>query len=842
MRFRFWIGVCACAGIVVSAQNPACKGPEDLERELKSQPSPGAYDALGAWFARQTEYPCAISAFQSALRLDANFWEAHYNLGLALLESGDSKRASQELRIAVRQKPDVFTARLAFGTALQNLRQWQTAEAEFKAALKIDAHSVEALDGLTKVLIEEKRYSAAISYLNHAPDDSGLQTNLAIAQSKNGNPDEAIAILTKLAKSRPDSPLAHFNLATIYAQEKRFRESIEEYQETLRIDPSNDVARLALVKALVILAEYDEAQPLIEDYARRNPKDAEAFEFLGITYRGQGRLAEAAAQLDRAVRMQPSVYDSQYSLGFVLAKLGKPQEALAHLQKALELRPDSSEARFQLASVLRALEQPARANAELKVFEKQKQASVSENVASTRANQANEYLRHGDAQRAVVIYRQTLEEDPSNARTYYNLALALEKLLDRAGERQALKKAIELDPNLSLPPNQLGLLELEDGNAAAAETLFKTALSLDPQFAEAQSNLGVLYGQQGKTKEAETLFRQAVENSPQYAQAYVNLGLILAGQDRFAEAEKEIQNAVRIEPNHLGALTALGMVQGRLGHGRDAVENFRKVVTLTPKSPEAHLNLGIALADQYNLEAALSEFSEATQLAPASAAAHYNKGRSLFDLRRNDEAKSELETAVKLASENAPAMYLLGLIEKQADNAQGSAELLEKVVLSEPRNANALFVLGQDYARIGKNSEAIARWKRVLEIDPQHAQALYNLTRILGKSEAAESQRYQARFSELQSKRQITDRAETLGNFAIASAAARDWQQAVAQLKEALDICGECRSRADLRKNLGLIYCRSGDTKHGEEELLEARKLKPNDPEIQTALAILHNR
>jgi tetratricopeptide (TPR) repeat protein len=201
-----------------------------------------------------------------------------------------------------------------------------------------------------------------------------------------------------------------------------------------------------------------------------------------------------------------------------------------------------------------------------------------------------------------------------------------------------------------------------------------------------------------------------------------------------------------------------------------------------------------------------------------------------------------LETAVKLAPDDAGAIYLLGLIEKQADNAQRSAELLEKVVALEPRNADALFVLGQDYARLGNNSAAIARWKRVLEINPQHAQALYNLTRILGKSEAAESQRYQARFSELQSKRQITDRAETLGNFAIASAAARDWQQAVAQLKEALEICGDCRSRADLRKNLGLIYCRSGDTKHGEEELLEAQKLKPNDPEIQAALAILRNR
>ena len=94
MTFRFWIVAWACAGVVVSAQNPDCKGPEELERVLKSHPSPGAYDAVGTWFARQRGYPCAISAFQSALRLDPHFWEAHFNLGLALLESGDSGRAA----------------------------------------------------------------------------------------------------------------------------------------------------------------------------------------------------------------------------------------------------------------------------------------------------------------------------------------------------------------------------------------------------------------------------------------------------------------------------------------------------------------------------------------------------------------------------------------------------------------------------------------------------------------------------------------------------------------------------------------------------------------------------
>ena len=65
------------------------------------------------------------------------------------------------------------------------------------------------------------------------------------------------------------------------------------------------------------------------------------------------------------------------------------------------------------------------------------------------------------------------------------------------------------------------------------------------------------------------------------------------------------------------------------------------------------------------------------------------------------------------------------------------------------------------------------------------------------------------------------------------------WPQAIAQLQEGLKICGDCRALALLHKNLGLIYCRSGDLKSGRVELLEARQLAPKDPDITAALQLL---
>ena len=87
----------------------------------------------------------------------------------------------------------------------------------------------------------------------------------------------------------------------------------------------------------------------------------------------------------------------------------------------------------------------------------------------------------------------------------------------------------------------------------------------------------------------------------------------------------------------------------------------------------------------------------------------------------------------------------------------------------------------------------------------------------------------------------MADRAESLANIAVRTAKSRDWLKAVAQLKEALQLCGECRIRADLHKNLGLVYCHSGDLVNGERELRTALSMKPFDPDIQQALEVIES-
>jgi Flp pilus assembly protein TadD len=76
-------------------------------------------------------------------------------------------------------------------------------------------------------------------------------------------------------------------------------------------------------------------------------------------------------------------------------------------------------------------------------------------------------------------------------------------------------------------------------------------------------------------------------------------------------------------------------------------------------------------------------------------------------------------------------------------------------------------------------------------------------------------------------------------NFGSALADAHDWPQAIAQLKEAIEVCGNCSAAPQLHKDLGLIYYHSGDLKNGRAELLVAQKQAPGDEEVTKSLRLL---
>lgn len=819
-----------------------------LLETIRDHPTAGAYNTLGALYAAAGRLNCAIPAFQLSLYLDSNNWEAHYNLALAFLSDRNPARAAAELDAAIREKPDSATSHFALGTLRYNQRKLAAAASEFDAVLKIDPNFPGAAVSLAQILVAQGNPTAAVALLqtaieNHPPPEQIVPVTvaLALAYSEAGQEAKAAQTLQEVVAAHSDSAEAHLGLGVFYAGAKlpNLPEAIVELGRALQVDPNNDEARIALGRALTSQGEYSEALTVLREYIQREPRSYEGYYSTGLAYKGLQQWNSAVDFLEKAARLNSGSYEVRYELGSALAEVGQTERAIIELKEAERIRPSAPDVHDELARLLAKSGDKELAQKERAKFTALASHGDPHKEADKFNAQGNKMLAAGNPRGAADAYREALRADPNNPQLHYNLSLALDQLGDHAVERGELEKAIQLQPDLAVAHNQLGVLALRSNRIDEAEKEFKKAVASAPRDAESQNNLGVVYNREGKDADAATLYQQAIESDPKYTKAYVNLGLLLAQHGQVEQGEQQFRKAIEMNPEDPGAYTALGMIQGKTGRGGDAVESFRKVVALEPASADAHLNLGIALADQYNRPEGFKEFQEAARLDPKSADVHYNLGRFYFESANYEEARKELEEAVRLDPNQGSALYFLALTAKQDNDLDRSTALFEKVIVLQPQNPDAQFLLGQNLEHQGKTSEAIAHWKLALEADPNYSQALYNLARAFRKANDPEAQKYQDRYDALQKNQQISDRVQQLGNFAVEASNAENWPQAFAQIQEALDLCGSCPELAHLRKNLGLMYVRTGKLEEAKKELATAIALDPNDGDSKKALAAI---
>jgi tetratricopeptide (TPR) repeat protein len=815
---------------------------------VRDHPTAGAYNTLGVLYAEEDRVPCAIAAFESALHLDSKSWEVHYNLALALLRKGDRTGATRELQTAIQQKPDSVSSHFALATLYEEEKKFGFAEEQLRETLKIDRHFAPGAVKLSQVLIAEGKPQMAVESLQDAikqapPADQAqsLQVALANAYEADDERENALATLKELVAAQPASADAHlgFGLLLVRKGQPTDQEAaIAEFKETLRLDEGRDVARLALGQLLISMQKYSDATPVLVDYTRRQSKDAQGFNALGLAFQGLSKSDAAMTSFQHAVVLDPKDAAIRLNLAKLLADRGQAHAAIVQLQAAERIHPSDPEIHDALGTLLEKTGNKEAAQAERAKLSSLKSALDKDSTIARLNADASQYLSAGNPKEAVQSYRKAVQLNPRDAKLHYNLSLALDRLGDVASERRELQKTIELDPNIAVAQNQLGLIALRNGNQGEAEQRFKKTLTIDPTFAEAQSNLGVVYSQQGKNEEAAALFQRAIKNDPKYSKSYVNFGLLLAQQGRLPESEQQFRAAIQVAPDDADAYAALGMLQAKTERGSDAVKSFQKAVTFAPNSAQAHLNLGIALVDQFDRPGGFKEFSEAARLDPNLAAAHYNLGRFYFETGKYDDAWQELETAIRLQPNDAGSLYFLALTAKQENQPERSTELLQKVVALQPDNADAQYLLGQSLEHAGDNAAAIQHWKAAVQADPNHSQALFNLAKALSKIHDPEAKQYQDRFDALQKNQQIADRVSELGNFALEAANAQNWPQALEQMNEAIQLCGNCPQSAHLHKNLGLFYGRTGNLGEAKKELRTALQLAPDDTDAQNALAV----
>ena len=113
--------------------------------------------------------------------------------------------------------------------------------------------------------------------------------------------------------------------------------------------------------------DFEAAMVLYKQAALADPRFAEAFNGLGLTFYEQGWHWEAAMAYQRAISLKRDFVEAHANLGAVLFRMGHLDVAIEQLRRALELAPDRAELHNNLAL---ALEQAGRATEAVPHFDR----------------------------------------------------------------------------------------------------------------------------------------------------------------------------------------------------------------------------------------------------------------------------------------------------------------------------------------------------------------------------------------------------------------------------------------------------------------------------------------
>ena len=121
----------------------------------------------------------------------------------------------------------------------------------------------------------------------------------------------------------------------------------------------------------------------------------------------------------------------------------------------------------------------------------------------------------GDANRASGILRFAADFYPKDAASQFNLALTLSK--QPAAQIEALRRTLDLDPDMVAAYQSLGSALYATGQPKAAIETFRSGLQIDPLSAVLYYDLGLALQEQGDSTGARTALRLAARLDPEIA-------------------------------------------------------------------------------------------------------------------------------------------------------------------------------------------------------------------------------------------------------------------------------------------------------------------------------------
>lgn len=646
--------------------------------DLKEVRNQAPNDVMGRYLEafiefRRGRHAEANNLLQAILRSAPGFLPGHLLAGTVNIALGNREAARAHLDKVLAAAPNHALARKLMAATLADLGDLAQAKALLASfGNATDDPLLNTMQG--KIALRQGDYAEARKHLELVPegsrqnaeyltelaasrlgsgDEAGAVTALSRAaelDTESQHPEvllvmthlkakqygEAIKVVEKLEKERPQDPLPHNLRGVIFFSQQDLSKARSSFSKALDLKPDYFPAASNLALLDMRANDPKSARARYQQLLKRNPKESRAWLALAaldardrndagylhnleegkkandkapeprvmlirywLSKKDAGKaLVEARSALDATGRKEFTEY-----IGLAQAAQGDHVNALATFSKWAESNPANPLAHFRVAQ-----EQAANKDLPSALKSLDRALALRPDFVEADLNKALILGQTGRSEEGVKIARKLQEKLPKAAAGY----LAEAELLN--GEKRYLDAARQFAKAAQLNGNGPTLMRahqafLKGGQGMEGEKLLSQWLLANPKDTTVRHHLALSQLNARRLKDAADNYRILAQTNPRDLIAHNNLAWIL-GELGDKEAVSVAEQALKLDPNNPAILDTMGWVLANAGNTKRGLDLLQQAHTKAPTAPEIHWHLAMALAKSGDRQRAKEELEK----------------------------------------------------------------------------------------------------------------------------------------------------------------------------------------------------------------------------------------
>ena len=278
--------------------------------------------------------------------------------GLLLADQNKLDPALADLNKAVELNPKDGPTYEAMAIILARLKKYDEALAALDKAHQLNPASVVPLLQRARVHSSQANLDAALEDINQAlamgPDNVDVLLMRASVYQEKGENEKALADADRAIELRPNLPVALRIRALLLAESQRFDEAVDELEKLNKLNPKDSLTLFLLARLFVAQKKTAKAIDTYTTLLAQKPDQWQALQERGDAYLNVGRQAEAIADYEKVLKLQPKEHGILNNFAWVLAT--SPDDKLRDGPQAIELATEACElTEYKRAHILSTL-------------------------------------------------------------------------------------------------------------------------------------------------------------------------------------------------------------------------------------------------------------------------------------------------------------------------------------------------------------------------------------------------------------------------------------------------------------------------------------------------------